>query len=233
MLPVIILAGGLGTRLKGVLGDLPKPLALVAGKPFLIWLLKYLQKQDINEVYISVGSTYDAILNLIGHKFENIRINYLVEDSPLGTGGAIFSAIKRINYEEILVFNGDTLSQVDIGSFVVKCQDNQADIGLSLCKLNSSGRYGRVEVDSANNVIGFAEKTHEGPGFINAGIYYFRNSVNLINLDVASKFSFENDFLPICNKCLKLMAFCESRNFIDIGVPEDLERAQVFIPHNF
>jgi len=220
-LEAIVLAGGLGTRLRSVVSDLPKPMAPIGDKPFLEYILKYLQKNGITKVVLSVGYKWKTIQEYFGDKFENIELVYSVEDEPLGTGGAIKKAMNQVKNNQFYIINGDTLFDVDLKSLFL--EDNSKLI-LSLKYMIHVDRYGCVESDDNNLVTAFAEKGYRESGNINGGIYLASKDI-FNNYDLDEKFSFE-EFMQINFKELKISEKLFENYFIDIGIPEDYEKAQ-------
>lgn len=230
MKPAIILAGGLGTRLRPVVGDLPKPMADVAGKPFLWWLLKQLENQGLRDVYLSVGYRHEQVRAGMGERFGEMRLHYIIEDEPLGTGGAIRKAISGIPGEDVLVFNGDTLAVVDLAAFVADAEARGTDVALAAASVPDATRYGTVEIDEDRRIRAFIEKGRKGPGLINAGVYHLRKAALADRADLPQRFSFEQDFLGRFIDEIYLGAFPGVRDFIDIGVPDDYAAAQTKVP---
>jgi D-glycero-alpha-D-manno-heptose 1-phosphate guanylyltransferase len=220
-LEAIVLAGGLGTRLRSVITDLPKPMAPIGDKPFLEYILKYLQKNGISKVILSVGYKWETIKEYFGNSFENIELIYSIEDAPLGTGGAIKKAMSEVVSEKVYIINGDTFFDVDLKSLILK--DN-SKLMLSLKHMEKFDRYGCVKSDANNLVIAFTEKGYKEIGNINGGIYLASkdifNGFNLKNM-----FSFE-DFMQNNFKQLNISSTVFDNYFIDIGIPEDYEKAQ-------
>ena len=217
----IILAGGLGTRLRSVVSDLPKPMAPIGDKPFLEYILKYLQNNGITKAILSVGYKWETIKEYFGDKFENIELIYSVEDEPLGTGGAIKKAITQVKSEKVYIVNGDTFFDVDLKSLDLK--DNSKLI-LSLKHMTNFDRYGCVESNDNNLVIAFTEKGYRESGNINGGIYLASKNI-FDNYDLDEKFSFE-EFMQVNFEKLKISIKVFENYFIDIGIPEDYEKAQ-------
>ena len=228
MHPVLILAGGFGTRLKSVVPDLPKPLADINGKPFLWWLLQELENQGAKDVYLSVGYMHEHIQNYFGPKFNQVNLHYIIETEPLGTGGAILNACQQIPVQEILILNGDTLAKTDLNSFVTFAKDYSSKLFLAVAKVADAGRYGTV-ILSGKQITGFAEKGKTGEGLINAGIYLLNKSL-FNDFDLPHKFSFETEILMKHLSTLNLTAYEQVSDFIDIGIPEDYALAQEKVP---
>ncbi|KRE72871.1 nucleotidyltransferase family protein [Paenibacillus sp. Soil750] len=221
----IILAGGLGTRLREVIWDLPKPMAPVGGKPFLHYILERLEMQGVRRVILAVGYKHETISSYFGHRFGQIRIAYSVEEEPLGTGGALKKAMTQISSDQVLVLNGDTLFQVDIPQLVQVHKERAADLTLSLKPMKRFDRYGAVIVSSDCRVLSFEEKRMCESGLINGGVYVARTDL-WDPFELLAPFSFEQ-FLGSPNaQKLHMYGFPSEGYFIDIGIPEDYERAK-------
>ena len=220
-LEAIVLAGGLGTRLRSVVSDLPKPMAPIGDKPFLEYILKYLQKNGITRAILSVGYKWETIKEHFGDKFENIELIYSVENESLGTGGAIKKAMNQVKNSQVYIINGDTLFDVDLKSLVL--EDNSKLI-LSLKHMINFDRYGCVESDDNNLVKAFTEKGYRESGNINGGIYLASKNI-FDNFDLDEKFSFE-EFMQVNFEELKISVKVFEKYFIDIGIPEDYQKAQ-------
>ncbi|EAH7997335.1 D-glycero-D-manno-heptose 1-phosphate guanosyltransferase [Campylobacter jejuni] len=211
---VIILCGGLGTRLKSVIKDIPKPMAPINDKPFLEFIFEYLKKQGIKEVILAVSYKYEVIKEYFKDEFLGIKIKYSIEKEPLGTGGAIKEALKFIK-NEAYVLNGDTIFDIDLN----KLKLEKSKICLALKQMNDFDRYGTVNVDRRGLVLSFEEKIFKKQGLINGGIYLIAKDI-FNDFKLEKKFSFE-EFLQENYKKLKAKACIFDDYFIDIGVPED------------
>ncbi|EAJ0637124.1 D-glycero-D-manno-heptose 1-phosphate guanosyltransferase [Campylobacter jejuni] len=210
----IILCGGLGTRLKSVIKDIPKPMAPINNKPFLEFIFEYLKKQGIKEVILAVSYKYEVIQEYFKDEFLGIKIKYSIEKEPLGTGGAIKEALKFIK-NEAYVLNGDTIFDIDLKKLIL----NNSKICLALKQMNDFDRYGTVELDSKNYIKLFKEKEFKKQGLINGGIYLLNKDI-FNDFTLQEKFSFE-EFLQENYEKLKAKAYIFDGYFIDIGVPED------------
>ncbi|EAK8782827.1 nucleotidyltransferase family protein [Campylobacter coli] len=210
----IVLAGGLGTRLKSVVQDLPKPMAPINGKPFLAFVLEYLKKQGIAEVILSVSYKYELIQEYFKDEFEGMKIRYNVEKELLGTGGAIKDALKLIQ-NQVYVLNGDTIFDIDLKKLFL----NNSKICIALKQMQNFDRYGTVNVDDQGIVTSFEEKVFKKQGLINGGIYLLKKDI-FDNFDLEKKFSFEK-FLQENFELLKIQTQIFNDYFIDIGVPQD------------
>ena len=220
-LEAIVLAGGLGTRLKSVVSNVPKPMAPIGNKPFLEYILKYLKKNGITRAILSVGYKSEIIEEYFGNNFEGIDLVYSVEKEPLGTGGAIKKAMSKVKSNQVYIINGDTFFDVNLKSLIL--EDNSKII-LSLKHMKNFDRYGCVESDENNLVTAFTEKGYREYGNINGGIYLaFKNIFD--NYELEEKFSFE-EFMQTNFESLKISVKVFENYFIDIGIPEDYEKAQ-------
>lgn len=221
----VVLAGGMGTRLRSVIQDIPKPMAPVGDKPFLNFILDDLLAQGVKRVVLSTGYKHEVVENYYKNRYKDLEIAYSVEDSPLGTGGAIKQALQHIKTPHALVLNGDTMFKASLQTMADLHLDQKADMTLALKKMENCQRYGTVETANGK-VSGFREKTESTlAGAINGGIYLLKT--NLLNRqELPQKFSFEKDFMEVYHPKLKMVAYLSDAYFIDIGIPEDYARAQ-------
>lgn len=227
----IVLAGGFGTRLRGIVDDVPKPLAPVAGRPFLAWLLDRLAASGMRRCILATGYLSDAIERAIGTRWQGMEIVYSVEPEPLGTGGAIRLAAMQLRGEGVHVLNGDTWLAYSPQALERATRERGAAIGMALAEVGDVGRYGAVERDTRGMVVGFREKGEQGQGAINAGCYFLTGAA-LAALPARDAFSFEREVLQPAAAAGTVVAFAETSGFIDIGVPEDYARAQaLFAAH--
>lgn len=221
----IVLVGGLGTRLRSVVSDVPKPLAPVAGRPFLAWLLDRLDEVGMRRIVLATGYMADVVQRTIGSRWNGMEIAYSVEEEPLGTGGAIRQALAMTTGRHVHVLNGDTFLEYSPQELEAAVERTGASIGVALAKVEDVARYGAVELDG-DRVSAFCEKGGHGAGWINAGCY-FLDVQSIPALQGASgPFSFESDVLLPAALNRKVAAATDTRGFIDIGVPEDFHRAQ-------
>ena len=154
----IILAGGVGTRLKKVVPDKPKPMALINNKPFLEYLLNYLAKNGITRVVLSVGFKAEIIQNHFGSLYGDLKIKYAVEKEPLGTGGGIKYALKKTSSNHVFIFNGDTLFNIDLKRFSRFHEKNDSELSIALKTVDDAARYGTISIDNSNRIVDFQEK---------------------------------------------------------------------------
>lgn len=243
----IVLVGGLGTRLRQVITDVPKPMAPVKGVPFLDILLERLLRYSVIErVVLAVGYKREVVQNYFGDRAYNRKILYAIEKEPLGTGGGIRNALAHTRSREVLVVNGDTLFDVDIEAMIESHRKHEADLTLALKPMRDFNRYGTVCLENAHleeahslgsseehhplqtaRVTGFQEKQHQTEGLINGGVYLLNQTIfDGLEKRLPHRFSFETDFLEIYLQRLKIHSFTSTGYFIDIGIPEDYHRAQ-------
>jgi D-glycero-alpha-D-manno-heptose 1-phosphate guanylyltransferase len=224
----IVLAGGLGTRLAARLNNVPKPMAPVAGRPFLEILLHQLRRAGCARAVLSVGHLHSVIENHFGSDFHGLRVDYAIETAPLGTGGAIRAALEKVSEDAVLVLNGDTFLDADYAAMLAYHRQEAVPLTLAVTRLADVSRYGGVAIEGSSEglrVTGFREKGRTGAGWINAGAYALRTDLPWPP-QLPEKFSLETDFLAPHIDTLAPAAFPVSGFFLDIGVPEDLDRAQ-------
>lgn len=220
----ILLAGGMGTRLSSRLHGIPKPMAPIAGRPFLEILLGQLQRAGCARALLSVGHLYTVIQDHFGSSFQGMRLEYVVEHAPLGTGGAIRAALHLAKEGSALVLNGDTFINVDYAAMLKFHAAESSTLTMTVTRQPDIARYGGVVLDG-NRIANFQEKGQSGPGWINAGVYAVQKNLPWSD-HLEEKFSFETDFLVPEVERLSPRAFSVEGFFLDIGVPEDLDRAQ-------
>ena len=220
----IILAGGLGTRLRSAVPDLPKAMAPVAERPFLHYILSELVRQGVRRVVLAVGYRREAIIEHFGTRFDGMAVDYAVEESLLGTGGAIRQAMNATVGPEVLIMNGDTWLDFDAATMQSRHVAEQAMLTVAAVHVEDVRRYGSLVIEG-ERVSAFAEKGGHGPGWINGGVYLLSRTL-LPAMTEPAPFSFEADFLaPRMALVRPLVHRCAGR-FIDIGIPGDFERAQ-------
>jgi NDP-sugar pyrophosphorylase family protein len=225
-LPAVLLVGGMGTRLRSVVLNAPKPLASVGDKSFLELLVKQLHSQGICRLVMCTGYLADQIENHFGdgHGWD-VAVEYSREMQPLGTAGAIKLAQRfLLEAPEFLVMNGDSFMEVDLSRLLQLHRERGAMVSMTVRQAENAGRYGTVKVGEANRVTGFAEKAgSEAPGIVNAGVYIFNREV--LQQIPEGPCSLEKDVFP---RLLDrgIYALEQQGVFIDIGTPEDYARAQ-------
>lgn len=215
----IILAGGLGTRLKSVTGETPKVLAEVRGRPFITYLLDWIRGAGFSRACISIGYGADVVMDVLGNSWRGLGIDYSREYERLGTGGGVKLALSRIESEAVLVMNGDSGVDVPLADFVRFAEQGSGPALLAV-KVPDTARYGSLDIEDGV-VRHFLEKGRSGEGWINAGVYYLPRQVIAMLPEGAS--SLETDLLQKAAGSLRAMQ-CEAP-FLDIGTPEDFARA--------
>jgi D-glycero-alpha-D-manno-heptose 1-phosphate guanylyltransferase len=221
----IILAGGLGTRLRSVVPDLPKCMAPVNGKPFLTYIINHLRKEGIHHFIFSLGYKSEVVIDFLEKEFPSLFFKTCIEDEPLGTGGAIKKALSIAKEKSVLVTNGDTLFKIDVTLLAGFHSLSGAECSLSLKPMKNFDRYGVVEVNRDHLVESFKEKALYEYGLINGGVYAIHKH-RFFEEPLPDKFSFEKDYLEKYHKTRRIMGIAQDEYFIDIGVPEDYARAQ-------
>lgn len=218
----IILAGGLGTRLRQAVPDLPKCMAPVAGKPFLEHVAEWFYGQGVDHIIFSLGYMHEHIEDFLSHRDWSYSI--ALEEEPLGTGGAIRLACSRTKEKDVLIGNGDTLFKANLPALSEFHFQQQAACSIALKPMTRFDRYGMVEIDKDGRIINFREKSFYEQGLINGGVYAL-NKEKFLTLSLAEKFSFERDYLEKYCVSEKMTGFIQDAYFIDIGIPEDYARA--------
>lgn len=225
----IILAGGFGTRLREAVPDLPKPMAPIAGRPFLAWQLDYLIAAGIKSFILSVGYKAETIADYFGESYRGCPITYVKEDEPLGTGGAIRLALASAAQERVFICNGDTLCAADFAALRARSGHTSDAISVLVKHVDNAGRYGAIRFDAATQLIThFGEKSSSDAGFINAGIYDVPRNL-FDRFELAAPFSFESSVLQVLVG-KSLYAQASGDFFIDIGIKEDYLAGQTAIP---
>lgn len=221
----IILAGGLGTRLRSEVSDMPKCLAPVNEVPFLSYLIHYLLSQGIRHFIFSLGYKSEKVIDFLNKDFPALSYSLAIEDKPLGTGGAISLACRKVMTRDVLVCNGDTLYKADVFSLADYHAEKNAACTLALKPMKDFDRYGSVSIAEDGRVTAFHEKKHCTKGLINGGVYVL-NTENFMQQTFDTVFSFEKDYLEKSAGREGAVFGCEQDGFfIDIGVPEDYRRA--------
>jgi NDP-sugar pyrophosphorylase family protein len=225
--PVILLAGGFGTRLSSVVPNRSKCLAPVASRPFLYYLLDQIAALPASRLLISVYFLSDQIRKEVGSRYRDIPIDYVEEPSPLGTGGATRLAMEALSEETFLVLNADSYLDIRLADFTAS-GPQAAEVNLAAVEMSSCSRFGRVVLDEAGRISGFMEKSEsEGPGWINAGLDHFHRAA-LANWEPGKSFSLEKELFPVLARQGKLKGKRFQTRFIDIGTPESYQEAQQF-----
>ena len=236
--PAIILAGGLGTRLRSAFASGPKSMGPVAGRPFLDYILRWLRIEGVDDVVLCVGYKRSAIQRYVGKGRKwGLHVVYSIERALLGTGGAVKKAEQLISGDSVIVINGDTLVEVSLKDLVSFHRQRRAWATLATVRMNDHQRYGSLKLDRAGRITGFIEKNTiksrgNSPRFINAGVYVFHNMV-LNTIRPRRPISLEKEVFPKLAANRRIYGFVTTASFIDIGVPEDFQRAQVEFRERF
>jgi D-glycero-alpha-D-manno-heptose 1-phosphate guanylyltransferase len=224
----IVLAGGLGTRLRSEVPDLPKPMAPVAGRPFLEYLLDYWIAQGISRFVLSVGYRHEAISGHFGNSYGGVPIDYVIEELPLGTGGAVLLAAQKLDgAAPFVLLNGDTYFAVDIKALAAFAQTNRADWCFSLFRTNEAGRYMGMGVGADGRIVSLKSGTGAPGRLANGGVYWVGGgALDPSRFSGGTKLSLEDDVFPAAMAAGRRLYGLEfPGTFIDIGVPADYHRA--------
>ena len=232
----VILVGGLGTRLRKIVTDVPKPMAQIENKPFLEYLIRLLKENGFKRFLFLTGYKSGNIESYFknGEDF-GIKIDYARETEPLGTGGAIFNAWGKLD-DEFFLINGDTFFDIQYEILFNFIEDKNSDSLIALRYSNDISRYGFVKIDNEYQIKDFIEKSKLPnncvDGYINGGVYYFKKCLleNFYKKYSNKKVSLENEILPYMVSNKKVFGLPVGGKFIDIGVPEDYLKAQKLIP---
>lgn len=221
----LVLAGGLGTRLRSAVPDLPKCMAPVADMPFLGHVIAFLQEQGVQHLIFSLGYLHETIEAYLRERLPEGGYQVVIEPEPLGTGGAIRLALQQTTADNLIIVNGDTLFRVSLDELLSFHLSQQACCTLALKPMTRFNRYGCVETDKDGHILSFREKQYYEQGLINGGVYVLHRK-SFLELPFPVAFSFESGFLETYCSAVKLCGLVQDGYFIDIGIPEDFERAQ-------
>ena len=225
----IILAGGLGTRLRSAVPSLPKPMAPIKGKPFLGYLFDYWLHQGIKHFVLSVGYKYEVIHERFGTKYKDADVSYAIENEPLGTGGGLLLALKQLRSKEpFLLLNGDTFFAVNLNNLFKYHKNCRADMTLSLVEIKNNKRYSGVLLDKQGLVCSIDSPTESSKTSIaNGGVYMIENDLFRKHLKRSlNKCSLEEELLPqLLIQKKRIAGFASNDSFIDIGIPHDYNLA--------
>ena len=221
----VILAGGLGMRLRSVVPDRPKALAPVGDWPFITFLLDQLAAASFRRAMLLVGYRAAQVRQSLGTSYGELSLSYGIEASPLGTAGAVREALPRIEAQTLLVMNGDSFCDVDLGQFIAHHRGRRADLSFVVADVPDVGRFGRVDLAGDGRVTGFAEKRGGGPGRVNAGIYLVERSL-AAEIPYRQPVSLERDMLPLWLGSRRIYGFPGCGRFLDIGTPADYAAAE-------
>jgi D-glycero-alpha-D-manno-heptose 1-phosphate guanylyltransferase len=230
----VVLAGGFGTRIKHLLGDLPKPMAPVLGKPFVEWIVRYLAVQKIRNVILSTGYQAETVeKHFQSQPVKNVHVTCVPETKPLGTAGGFLNAIRGANEkpQAWIVLNGDSLAPAPLEDFFQALDDDKTEGAILGVHVPDASRFGTISQNERGELTGFNEKK-SGAGIINAGIYLFRADV-IEDFPEKIPLSFETDVFPsLIAGGVRLKVCVTDAPFLDIGTPESLPLAENFIREN-
>jgi NDP-sugar pyrophosphorylase family protein len=222
----VILCGGRGTRLQSVVGDRPKALAEVAGRPFLDWMLESLREQGIREFVLCTGFGEAAVREYVRERAgsgESIVFSH--EPAPLGTGGAVRHALGYLRSDPVLVLNADSWCRYGLQEFLSFHEEKRGSGSMLLAQVEDRSRYGSVELDGDSRITAFREKNSlSGAGWINAGVYAL-SPESIAEMPVGRAVSLETEFFPALLG-RGLYGYRGGSDFIDIGTPESFVAAQ-------
>jgi len=219
----IILAGGLGTRLRSAVPELPKCMAPVGGRPFIHYITDYFRRAGIAHFIFALGYKSDSFDAFFLEDFPSGGFSISLEHEPLGTGGAIRQACTIGSEDSVLILNGDTFFGVRLPELSAFHGTKDADCSLCLKPMTNFDRFGVVELDEDQRVRQFREKQRYTAGLINGGVYAL-NRKRFLAENLPEKFSFEKDYLEKGRH--QLYGLIQDTYFIDIGIPEDYIRVQ-------
>lgn len=232
MISAIILAGGLGTRLRSVVPDLPKPMAPISRRPFLEHQLDYWIKQGISHFVLSVGYRHEVIINHFGNRYKDAELDYVIENTPLGTGGGFLLAAEKVGGNEaFLLLNGDTYFAADLAILNEFSLANDADYCFSLFRTSEKGRYMGMDVSPQGKILSLRSGVDRPDRLANGGVYWVNPRVLHSEIfPTVDKISLEDDIFPTALALGKRLFGIECPGtFIDIGVPDDYHRASTLL----
>jgi dTDP-glucose pyrophosphorylase/ADP-ribose pyrophosphatase YjhB (NUDIX family) len=228
-LTAVILAGGAGSRLRAAVADRPKPLAWVAGRPFVCHLLEILEKMGVRRTILATGHLAEQFPTRLGDTFGAMRLDYVVEVTPLGTGGALRQACDSVTTPYVLALNGDSYCEFDPAALLAAQPAGAEVFTMVVQRLPGSTRFGAVLYNDGGRITGFVEKA-EGPeprAGINAGVYLAPTKF-FQSVEPGKKISLEQEYFPHWARAGKMQAFPVAGRFIDIGLPASFAEAQEF-----
>ncbi len=222
----LILAGGHGTRLRHLLNNAPKALAIINNRPFLEYLIHFLQKNGVDKFIFSLGHLHEQIEEFLSEKFPDLQVEKVFDPYPLGTGGAILNALSKSKEEDVVIVNADTYFDVNLLAFYAFHKASNSDCTIALKYLEKFDRYGSVKLEQGR-ITDFNEKVYLEKGLINAGFIFLKKSTFTHFFKEIAAFSFEKDFLQEKLAEIKVCGFESDGYFIDIGVPDDFYKANI------
>jgi len=229
----VILAGGLGSRLRSVVSDVPKPMAPIAGRPFLEWLMDYWIDQGIQKFIISVGYLHEAISSHFGNTYHGAEIEYAIETAPLGTGGGLLMSLAKGDLKDpFFLINGDTLFNVSAEKIIKHQATYNSGVVFSVFRASEDDRFGAVDINETGKDTLLSSLKAKTGQFANGGVYLIDPiAIKKQFGEAVFSCSFEDEILPsLVNAGIKFSSVISPGNFIDIGIPEDFLRAHEAIP---
>lgn len=228
-LTALVLVGGLGTRLRSVVSDVPKPLAPVRGRPFLAYLLALLRSQGVRDVVLCAGYRAELLEERLGDGSAfGLSLRYSVETEALGTAGALRNALDLVRTEPALVLNGDSFVAVDIAALLRFHRERSALASILLARVERSDRFGTIEFDEADGTVRAFREKAPGAGWVNAGVYVVQRRL-LEAIPPGEKVSLEVDVFPR-HVGRGLFALPSDAPLLDIGTPESYRSAELLLP---
>jgi D-glycero-alpha-D-manno-heptose 1-phosphate guanylyltransferase len=223
-----ILAGGLGTRLRPALEGIPKVLARVGNRPFITFLLDQLVAAGIKRAVLLTGYRAEQVEQTLGNRYDGMSLSYSVEESPLGTAGALRRSLPQLKTETVLLMNGDSFCDVDVPGLVTAHRRRRAELTMALTHVPDASHFGQVKMVVNGKVTHFGEKQDgAGPGWVNAGVYIMAKSL-IAEIPAAGSYSLERDLLPGWVKSRRIYGVKGSGRFLDIGTPASYAGAPAF-----
>lgn len=232
MTTAVILAGGLGTRLRSAVPELPKPMAPISGRPFLEYQLDYWIKQGVSRFVLSVGYRHELIIDHFGDRYKDAELDYVIETTPLGTGGGFLLAAEKVNKNEaFLLLNGDTYFAVDLNTLIEFARTNHASWCFSLFRTNEEGRYMGMDVTPQGQITSLKAGIGQAERLANGGVYWVSPGAwRDEKFSAGDKVSLEDDIFPAAMVSgQRLFGIEFPGTFIDIGVPDDYYHASALL----
>jgi D-glycero-alpha-D-manno-heptose 1-phosphate guanylyltransferase len=221
----LILAGGLGTRLRPAPSGVAKVLAEVGGRPFITWILDDLAAAGARQVVLLTGYQAAQVRQTLGEDYDGMSLIYSEEQAPLGTAGAVRQALALLKADSFLLLNGDSMCRMDLPKLLARHHQRRADVTLTVAEVADASRFGRVEMSAQGRVSRFVEKQdNAGPGWINAGVYALNRGLFQEVLPGVIC-SLERELLPGWVDTMRMFAVKSQGRFLDIGTPEDYATA--------
>jgi D-glycero-alpha-D-manno-heptose 1-phosphate guanylyltransferase len=228
MITAVILAGGLGTRLRSVIPDLPKPMAPVHNRPFLEYLMDYWIAQGVAKFILSVGYKSKGIISHFGSAYKGVPVFYAEEDEPLGTGGGLVLAARGLT-TPFLLLNGDTYFEVSLKELKYFHKKNHSDCTIVIFRSNEANRYGAIAIDGAGKIEKLKTAKCQVGEFANGGVYMINPLILAASFQPGQKYSLEDEVIATLIAGKKnIFGLEQSGKFLDIGIPADYISAQKF-----